>query len=394
MQLVFEVCGASSGEPHARKVFDGAGGVVGRGAGCDWVIPDTRRLLSSHHGLVSYWGGQYFLTDISSNGIGVAGSTEHLCKGQARLISDGDVYRLGAVDIRAKLMAQSITKDQQAYVCIDTIPDGVFLDGDPLRTLESTQWCDESFEELEALTLLAEAPTSRLSRAAVDRDCLTMPGWAERGGQVAATQPTVAAAPVAEAFWSQFGDALGVAVDVLDPPAREALAIKVAGLFRQTLEGLQQSLRTRDELNSELGLGWSTPPLNSRNPLHDCADTHSAMTSLLGLGELGPWSAQVAVAQACWDMQVHQLALVVACRAAMRGAVAAFAPDHLLLCFEGQGRLSRFGTDGSHWRAYQRHYQRLVDEPLLGERLLRNDFSKAYEEQLRLVSTLHATNPR
>ncbi|WP_460149165.1 FHA domain-containing protein [Pseudomonas sp. S3_E10] len=75
MQLVFEVCDSGSGEPPARKLFDGVGGVIGRGAGCDWVIADPDRLLSSLHGLVGYRDGQYFLTDISSNGIGVSGST-------------------------------------------------------------------------------------------------------------------------------------------------------------------------------------------------------------------------------------------------------------------------------------------------------------------------------
>ena len=86
-------------------------------------------------------------------------------------------------------------------------------------------------------------------------------------------------------------------------------------------------------------------------------------------------------------------ALVVACRAAMRGAVAAFAPSHLLLCFERQNLPARFSTDGSHWRAYQRHYRRLIDEHPLGEQLLRNEFSNAYAEQVRLVATLHAAYP-
>ena len=39
MQLVLEVCDGGGDEPPPRKVFDGVGGVVGRGAGCDWSIP-------------------------------------------------------------------------------------------------------------------------------------------------------------------------------------------------------------------------------------------------------------------------------------------------------------------------------------------------------------------
>ncbi len=81
MQLVFEVCDTASGEPPAEKTFDGVGGVIGRGAACDWIIADPRRLMSSHHGLVSYRDGQYFLTDISSNGIGIGGGPERLHRG-------------------------------------------------------------------------------------------------------------------------------------------------------------------------------------------------------------------------------------------------------------------------------------------------------------------------
>ncbi|MGL4274177.1 MAG: FHA domain-containing protein, partial [Pseudomonas paracarnis] len=97
LQLVFEVCACESDQSLllARKVFDGTGGVIGRGPGCDWVIPDASRVLSSHHGLIGYREGRYFLTDISRNGIGMAKSPERLRKGQARLISDGDVFELG-----------------------------------------------------------------------------------------------------------------------------------------------------------------------------------------------------------------------------------------------------------------------------------------------------------
>lgn len=393
MQLVFEVCNTGSGKPASCKTFDGVGGVIGRGTGCDWVIPDASRLLSSHHGLVSYREGQYFFTDISSNGIGVSGSTERLCKGQARLISEGDIYQLGPVDIRARLMARGTQNGRQVFFGNDTIPDDAFLVLDPLHVLDSEQVRGRSSEDLEALKPLADREACALSHGLLERDHLIVPRWAEPLTDEASTQPVQVAAASRAPFWSQFAEAMGMPLDTLDTPACEALAIEVAGLFRQTVEGLQQSLRTRDELNGELNLGWTVPAIKSHNPLKDCTDTQSALASLLGLGESGPLSAEVAVAQAFREMQVHQLALVVACRAAMRGAVAAFAPSHLLLCFERQNLPARFSTDGSHWRAYQRHYRHLIDEQPLGEQLLRNEFSKAYAEQVRLVATLHAAYP-
>ena len=389
MQLVFEVCSTASGVLPVGKTFDRIGGVIGRGAGCDWIIPDANRLISSHHGLVSYREGHYFLTDISSNGIGVSGSMERLCKGQARLISNGDVYQVGALDIRARLVMDA----RQTFARDDMIPDDAFLGLDPVQALDREQRRGDSSAELDALDTSAPAPIQVLFQGRVDRDHLVVPTWAEPVKEVLSPEPVTAASGASQAFWAQFAQALGMPMDTLDTPGREGLAIKVAGLLRQTVEGLQQNLRTCHELNSEINGTLAAPVLSLRNPFNDAADTQSALTSLLDACAPDQRAAEHAVAQTCRDLQVHQLALVVACRAAVRAALAAFAPGHLLCCFEREGRPAKLFTDGVHWRAYQRHYRRLMDDDPLGEQLLRNDFSKAYEEQVRLVSTLHAGYP-
>lgn len=389
MQLVFEVCSVVNGEPLARKTFEGGGGVIGRGVGCDWIIPDAHRLISSHHALVSYREGHYFLTDISSNGITVSGSMERLDKGQARLITEGEVYQLGQLEIRARLVAN----ERRPFARNDLIPDDAFLGLDPLHALDREQLCVDSSAELDALDASTQVSPQSHMQGPVDRDHLIVPTWAAPDRQVNPPEPVIAVPAASQAFWPQFAQALGLPLDTLDTPGREALAIKVAGLFRHAIEGLQQSLRTRDELNSEINVALVSPVLNIRNPLKVCADSQAAMASLLGTGESGELAAEQAVAEACRDLQVHQLAMVVACRAAVRGALAAFAPGQLLPCFEREGKRPRFFTEAAHWRSYQRHYRRLVDENSLGDQLLRNDFSNAYGEQVRLVSTLNVGCP-
>lgn len=389
MQLVFEVCDTASGEPPAEKTFDGVGGVIGRGAACDWIIADPRRLMSSHHGLVSYRDGQYFLTDISSNGIGIVGGPERLHRGQVRLICEGDIYQLGSVSIRARLVGHV----RQAFVLGELIPDDLFLGGDPVRALDREQRRTESSVDLDALNTAPAEPTFPMDHGVVDRDYLVVPKWAEPVEPLYRAQPATVAPVTQDAFWLQFGTALGMPLDALDNPGREALASKVASLLRQTIDGLQQSFRTRDELTGDLKMSATTSAQSSHHFLRDCADSQSALAALLMGGDLRPLSAEQEVAHACREMQAHQLALVVACRATVRSALAAFAPGHLLLCFEREGKRSRFSTDGAHWRAYQRHYQRLVNQDCLAEQLFRHDFSDAYGEQVRLVSTLHAAYP-
>lgn len=389
MQLVFEVRAPESHKsaPLARKVFDSAGGVIGRGSGCDWVIPDASRVLSSHHGLVSYREGRYFLTDISRNGIGVAGSPERLRKGQARLISDGDVFELGALTMRARLQEPSRPAGDVRASPPVPIPDDAFLSLDPLHGLELDRQMQATSQELEALNELVDEQ-AWADRYGADQEHVVLPRRQEPLVEVATVQAVAPAPPTDEVFWAQFATALGVDLNALDQPGREVLAIKVAGLFRLTIEGLQQSLRTRDELNNELDMAPFGSQGTGLNPLKVCSDTDAALAAMLDTRALGQLSAVRAITQAQRELQVHQVALLAACRSALRNARAAFEPGYLLGCFESQGRSAGFFSDGGHWRAYLRHYQRLVAQEQLHDRPLGGDFAKAYEEQVRLVSSL------
>lgn len=84
-----------------RKSFGPDGGVIGRGAGNDWVLGDPERFLSSKHCQVSKEGDRYFLTDLSTNGTFVNGSQEALGRGSRVALNDGDTVDLG--DYRFKV---------------------------------------------------------------------------------------------------------------------------------------------------------------------------------------------------------------------------------------------------------------------------------------------------
>ena len=65
MELVFEMLNTKQFVPTdlCQKTFKQAGGVIGLGEDCDWIIPDRKRHLSNHHALISYREGTFFLTD-------------------------------------------------------------------------------------------------------------------------------------------------------------------------------------------------------------------------------------------------------------------------------------------------------------------------------------------
>lgn len=388
MQLVFEVCPAGQGRaPALRKTFNGVGGVVGRGASCDWALPDASRQVSSRHAVISYRDGRYFLTDISSNGTRLAGSAERLREGQEYPVDDGMIFQLGPLSIRARLVSPTTVPDHDGLPTL--IPDDAFLELDPVQALAGERQLQDESQDLAALTMANHEALRWTDHAAADRDHLTVPELVEPARRVGPSLPSPLPTQGSEPFWSAFAQALGIDLDTLDEPGREVLAIKAAGLLRQMTEGLQQSLSTRNELKRELNLSLTHTPLQSPDPLKDCVDVSAALGLLLGAGQLGQVSAEMFVTRAYRDMQAHQVALLVACRAALRGALAAFAPSHLRLCFERQPKPPLIPRCGTYWRAYQRHYQALIEDEHLSEGLLGSDFIKAYEEQIRLISTLH-----
>ena len=368
MQLKLEVCSSGQADPLAHKLFDGVGGVIGRGSGCDWVLPDTSRVLSSHHGLVSYRDGGYFLTDISSNGIGVAGSAERLRRGQPWPIHDGNVFELGPLAIRARLLAPMQRLAERV-----PIPDDRFLAPAPLPLSEEEWRADDM-------------PQPCTERGTPQWDHLLTPTLTAPADEAAAPLPVATAAQSNDAFWAHFAEALGIPVQTLDTPRREALAIKVASLLKHTLDELQQCLRTQDALKGELNLAPLDNPVQGHSALQD-------LHALLGAGAVGELPAQHAVTRAFRDLQAHQVAMLAGCRATVRSARQAFAPDQLQRSFVRQGKRPGLWRDGAHWRAYRRYYQQLIDDESSAEPALGRDFLAAYSDQVRLIATLHAGYP-
>ena len=73
----------------------------------------------------------------------------------------------------------------------------------------------------------------------------------------------------------------------------------------------------------------------------------------------------------------------------MRSSLEHFSPQQLSLRLERDGFKPLFATAGSRWRAFGRYHQALQQDNDWSERLLARDFAQAYEEQIRLISTLH-----
>ena len=159
-------------------------------------------------------------------------------------------------------------------------------------------------------------------------------------------------------------------------------------MLKQSIGGLQQSLHTRSELKNELRLAQTLVQGPQKNPLKFAIDAGEALDILLQPSKPGQMPAEQAVSRAFRDLQAHQVALLTASRAAIRATLEHFSPQQLTLRFERDNK-PLLATSGSRWRAYGRYHQALRQDDDWSERLLARDFAQAYEEQIRLISTLN-----
>ncbi|MCW9028018.1 MAG: type VI secretion system-associated FHA domain protein TagH [Kangiella sp.] len=87
----------------ATKTFDRVGGVIGRSADSDWILPDPEKIVSSTHAVISFEAGGYSVTDYSTNGLFINRSVEPVGKGQSRLLQDGDYLQIGEYEIEVEV---------------------------------------------------------------------------------------------------------------------------------------------------------------------------------------------------------------------------------------------------------------------------------------------------
>lgn len=391
MELVFDM--VSAPQPldgsAASKTFRLAGGIIGRAEGCDWVLPDRNRVVSGKHAMVTFDNGAFYLTDTSSNGIHLKDSGMPMVKGEPVRIEHGQVFCLGDYQIRARLRQDPSEFDSALPHSQSTgniIPDDAFLDLDPLNALDQQE--ERQYRDELSWGLPAESAEQPHDYARIDMERLPVPELVPP--PAAPVEPPVSTAEpaLADTFWARYSQALGVSLDGLPDDQREALAIAAATLLKQCVSHLQQSLKTRSELKSELRLAQTTVQTAGNNPLKHAADSSEALTLMLRGKEPGQLSATQAVARAYRDLQAHQVALSAASRAALRGMLEHFSPEQLNLRFEREGK-GLLNTNGARWKAYTRFHQATQAEEDWSKRLFARDFANAYEEQIRLIATLN-----
>lgn len=79
--------------------FKKEGGTIGRGGECTWVLNDKTTTLSNLHAEIVYKGGNYYLIDLSTNGIAYKRENRLVPPGELVLLHESEVLNMGPYEI-------------------------------------------------------------------------------------------------------------------------------------------------------------------------------------------------------------------------------------------------------------------------------------------------------
>jgi type VI secretion system FHA domain protein len=155
MALKLVMTPLSGGERQERTLSKGSLS-IGRGTGNDWVLADPDQHLSRTHCMLSHEQGQYWIADLSTNGMLINGSSTPTRRDSRTVLTDGDSIVLG----RYRLDITEI-EDRAAPARDPFAAAGRFGENDPLA---ADPLADPLYDPL--ADPFAEAPAGQAGRMA------------------------------------------------------------------------------------------------------------------------------------------------------------------------------------------------------------------------------------
>ncbi|UTV99812.1 type VI secretion system-associated FHA domain protein TagH [Marinomonas rhizomae] len=87
---------------------------VGRGNDNSWVLPDPRLHISNKHCVIHRKNNEFHITDISTNGVYLNGSSDPLGRGRSQVLKQGDVLVIGEYTVYADMIGSDAYSENLA----------------------------------------------------------------------------------------------------------------------------------------------------------------------------------------------------------------------------------------------------------------------------------------
>jgi type VI secretion system protein len=437
MKLILTVVASQPGgaPPGTARAFERAEAVIGRGAGCDWILPDPANHLSKRHCVVGIAGGRATVTDTSTNGVFVNDAPQPLGNGATAALADGDRLTLGDYVLEARIAA--VAESRRDVAIDETDPFGIAEfqvkpppPPPPPPPLETPAPPEPSFPPFqmapiaagtggplipEDFDILADEPAAAPAapqRSEADWRAEAMPDnvAAERVAFVApkvegggipddwlseanASTPALAAVPEramrlpAGDLFGAFLAGAGIDGDALATQDPAAVMRAAGRAYRAAVLGFAEILRARTMVKSEFRIEQTRIGAIGNNPLKFLGDPDEIVAAMLGEARPGFQEASAALGDGVRDLKAHQLAVLAAMQIALMKLIQQLDPAALKARLEGSSLLDAVlpgARKARYWEVFEASYKAIagqLEEDFHGA--FGKAFAEAYEDEMR-----------
>ncbi len=374
---------------HHTVIFGVSGGSIGRSGDNDWVLPDPLRYVSAHHARVVCRDGNFFLEDLSTNGVFINDQPEAVAKlgSSGYRLKNGDVLRIGDYQIVAALDAEAAPEipelDSAAAVptsihALHPIGRTAQTDIGAVLDLEELLVADPagsgSFQPVNAYgqaispaRVPSPAPAAR-PVAAADPNEDSIGRRIARLAKAAGRDARGASAPALYDVHSglqAFCRGAGIDPEKLPAEAQTRLLHLTGQLLREALVGLKDLERSRSEIRDRFRIELPPPEPDDPRPSLGRSTVDELLLELLVQHESRSIDAVQWLREAVGEAKAHDQAASQATRAAFVEFLDRLDPAELEARFERAARRgkARSADKAQYWELFTTFYRNLIEMP-------------------------------
>ncbi len=374
---------------HHTVIFGVSGGSIGRSGDNDWVLPDPLRYVSAHHARVVCRDGNFYLEDLSTNGVFINDQPEAVAKlgSSGYRLKNGDVLRIGDYQIVAALDAEAAPEipelDSAAAVptsihALHPIGRAAQTDIGAVLDLEELLVADPagsgSFQPVNAYgqaispaRVPSPAPAAR-PVAAADPNEDSIGRRIARLAKAAGRDARGASAPALYDVHSglqAFCRGAGIDPEKLPAEAQTRLLHLTGQLLREALVGLKDLERSRSEIRDRFRIELPPPEPDDPRPSLGRSTVDELLLELLVQHESRSIDAVQWLREAVGEAKAHDQAASQATRAAFVEFLDRLDPAELEARFERAARRgkARSADKAQYWELFTTFYRNLIEMP-------------------------------
>lgn len=439
MKLIFDIIKNGKDSSVKRNHhFNMIGGSIGRSDDVDWVLSDSNNYISSSHLTVEYKDGIYFIKDHSTNGTYLKYPYKKLPKNISIKINSTDIFIIGEYEIQARFIDNDYSQDDiisndysMNNKSINSIPssnqlipnDDNFLDDfiledskvmnnsfiipddddndfdtsvmnmlndnsnvqnndtNPFNDIETTIMDNDFIEERSESNFLNEH--INIQKFQQDTEEVITEVIIEKEEVLEKPIEEIKKAPVKEVLTkdetehsiSIIEKKLGIELSALSQEDRDYILTEIADITLNCLDGLKNSLNTKEKIKNDLLIENNSNAHNDSNPIkmgqHALNLLENKNTNNIRISE--------AVKKSFTELDIHNIALHRSSKNLINIAVLKFSPKSLEHHFETNGEINALMPKKYQmWDAYINMFKKLNEDPDFGINLIEKDFSNEY----------------